>query len=115
MIRQPEFVTDEIVQRAFEHVRKKKPHPFLDDVAFDVMEDGLSLQMLHIGPYDDEPESFKIMDEFAVDHGLERTALQHREIYLSDFRRVDPSKLKTVLRYKVSSRIEQEYQKFSGI
>lgn len=101
MIRQPDFVTNEVVERAFEHVKKKKPHPFLKDVTFGTTEDGLSVQMLHIGPYDDEPQSFALMDEFTKQNNLERASLLHREIYLSDFRRVDPTKLKTVLRYKV--------------
>lgn len=101
MIRQPDFVTKEIVDRAFEHVEKKKPHPFLNDVRFSTFQDGLSVQMLHVGPYDDEPQSFKVMNEFIKNNNLEKTSLQHREIYLSDFRKVEPSKLKTVLRYKV--------------
>jgi hypothetical protein len=101
MIRQPDFVTKDIVDRAFEHVEKKKPHPFLNDVRFATFQDGLSVQMLHVGPYDDEPQSFKVMNEFIKDNNLEKTSLQHREIYLSDFRKVEPSKLKTVLRYKV--------------
>lgn len=59
--------------------------------------------MLHIGAYDDEPKSFELMNEFIKNNNLERTSLQHREIYLSDFRKVEPAKLKTVLRYKVKS------------
>lgn len=101
MIRQPDFVTKEIVEWAFENVEKKKPHPFLNDVKFGTFQDGLSVQMLHVGPYDDEPQSFKLMNEFIKNNNLERTSLQHREIYLSDFRKVEPAKLKTVLRYKV--------------
>ena len=101
MIRQPDFVTKELVDRAFEQVEKKKPHPFLNDVRFGTFQDGLSVQMLHVGPYDDEPQSFKVMNEFIKNNNLEKTSLQHREIYLSDFRKVEPSKLKTVLRYKV--------------
>ncbi len=101
MIRQPEFVTDEIVELAMERVRKKNPHPYLEEVAFRSMEDGLSLQMLHVGPYDEEPKTFQIMDAFAEENHLRRTDLTHREIYLSDVRKVEPAKLKTVLRYKV--------------
>ncbi|WP_404664906.1 GyrI-like domain-containing protein [Peribacillus frigoritolerans] len=97
MIRQPDFVTKDIVDRAFEHVEKKKPHPFLNDVRFATFQDGLSVQMLHVGPYDDEPQSFKVMNEFIKNNNLEKTSLQHREIYLSDFRKVEPPKL----RYKV--------------
>ncbi len=98
MIRQPDFVTEEVLQRGFAHVHKKKPHPLLDEVTFGAMEDGLAVQILHVGPYDDEPRSFKVMEEFLQEKGLERTTLKHREIYLSDVRRVQPEKLKTVLR-----------------
>lgn len=105
MIRQPDFVTKEIVDRAFENVRKKKPHPLLNEVYFDTIEDGLSVQMLHVGPYDDEPQSFAIMKEFIIKNNLEITTLKHREIYLSDVRKVEPAKLKTVLRYMVKSKV----------
>lgn len=103
MIRQPDFVTEEVVERAFEKVRKKKPHPLLDKVTFGSMQDGLSVQMLHVGPYDDEPQSFEMMKEFANNNNLEIVTLKHREIYLSDARKVDPTKFKTVLRYRVRS------------
>ncbi|SCG82775.1 hypothetical protein DW1_1202 [Proteiniborus sp. DW1] len=103
MIRQPDFVTDEVVERAFENVRKKKPHPLLDEVTFGTMEDGLSVQILHVGPYDDEPQTFEKMKEFISNNNLEIVTLKHREIYLSDARRVEPAKLKTVLRYRVKA------------
>lgn len=103
MIRQPEFVTTDVVVRAFETVRKKKPHPILDEVTFEMQEDGLSVQMLHVGAYDNEPESFKLMNEFIVNHNLEKRSPVHREIYLSDVSKVQPDKLKTVLRYMVKS------------
>ena len=101
MIRQPEFVTKEVVDMAFESVRKKKPHEFLEEVEFSTIEEGLSVQMLHVGPYDNEPETFKVMKEFIIENNLEIVTLVHREIYLSDVRRVEPAKLKTVLRYRV--------------
>ena len=101
MIRQPEFVTEEVMARALAAVKKKKPHALLDDIVFDTMEDGLSLQILHVGPYDDEPRSFALMKEYINQNNLERTSLLHREIYISDVRKVDPAKLKTVLRYWV--------------
>jgi len=104
MIRQPDFVTQEIVNKAFENVRKKKNHPLLDDVTFETMEDGLSVQMMHIGSYDDEPQSFEQMKKFIKENNLEITTLRHREIYLSDARKTEKSKLKTVLRYMVSYR-----------
>ena len=101
MIRQPDFVTRETAEKAFANVRKKKPHPLLDEVTFGTMEDGLSVQMLHIGPYDNETESFAAMKEFIIKNDLEIVTLEHREIYISDARKVDPAKLKTVLRYTV--------------
>lgn len=105
MIRQPDFVTKEVVDKAFESVRKKKPNPLLDDVTFGTIEDGLSVQMLHVGSYDNEPQSFEVMEEFLINNNLERASLQHREIYLSDARKVEPAKLKTILRYMVKSRV----------
>lgn len=104
MIRQPDFVTQETVNKAFLNVRKKKPHPFLDDVAFETMEDGLSVQLMHTGPYDDEPHSFEQMAKFMDENKLERTTLKHREIYISDARKTEKFKLKTVLRYMVCHR-----------
>ena len=57
--------------------------------------------MLHQGPYDNEPESFKMMESFLNERGLKRLSKDHREIYLSDARKTVPEKLKTVLRIKV--------------
>ncbi len=104
MIRQPDFVTEEVVEKAFEIAGKKKPNPLLDEVSFDTMEDGLSVQMMHIGPYDDETRTFDQMKKFIQENDLEIITLAHREIYISDPRRTDPSKLKTVLRYRVRRR-----------
>lgn len=101
MIRQPDFVTEEVVEKAFQQVRKKKPHRLLEEAYFHVIEDGLSVQILHIGSYDDEPRSFKAMKEFIAENNLEIVTLKHREIYISDARKVQKDKLKTVLRYKV--------------
>lgn len=101
MIRQPDFVSAEVVDRAFEQVREKKPHPLLDEVTFETIEEGMSLQMLHVGPFENEPQTFEKMEAFLEEEKLERVSLTHREIYLSDMRRVEPSKLKTVLRFQV--------------
>lgn len=102
MIRQPDFVTQEVVNIAFESVRKKKTHPLLDDVTFETMEDGLSVQMMHVGSYDDEPQSFAQMKKFIEENNLEITTLRHREIYILDVRKTEKSKLKTILRYMVN-------------
>lgn len=101
MMRQPEFVTEEIAGRAVEAVRKKKPDVAADKAVFGEMEDGLSVQMMHTGSYDDESASFARMAQFLSEQNLERRSLLHREIYLSDARRTTPEKQKTVLRWTV--------------
>ena len=101
MIRQPDFVTQEVVDKAIENVKKKKPHPLLDSVTFETIEEGLTVQMMHLGSYDDEPRSFYEMKKFIEENNLEIVTLKHKEIYISDARKVEQSKLKTVLRYKV--------------
>ena len=65
------------------------------------IEDGLAVQMMHVGPYDDEAASFVQMTTFLKENNLERTSPQHREIYLSDARLCTPEKQKTVLRWTV--------------
>ena len=99
MIRQPDFVNEEVVKRAFENVKKKKPHILLQEVYFDEIEDGLSVQIMHIGSYDNEPESFAKMKDFIKQNGYKIKSHAHREIYLSDFRKTKEEKLKTILRY----------------
>jgi len=101
MIRQPDFVTRGFAMEIIERTKKKKPHELLDKVDFEIIEDGKCVQMLHNGSYEKEPESFKMMETFAKEQGLKRLSHTHREIYLSDARRVAPEKLKTVLRFKV--------------
>lgn len=104
MVRQPDFVDNNFFQLMLEQTKKKKPHDLLDQVKFEKITDGECIQMLHIGPYDDEPASFKLMEEFAEEEDLLRLSKRHREIYLSDFRKVAPEKLKTVLRFKVRAK-----------
>lgn len=101
MIRQPDFVTEELARTVLEQTKHKKPHPLLDKVSFEEIEEGLCVQMLHNGPYDNEPESFARMEQFCKEKGLERLSKIHREIYLTDARRTQPEKQKTVLRFKV--------------
>jgi hypothetical protein len=101
MIRQPEFVSNEFASEIVEMTKKKKPHKMLDKVKFTSIEDGKCVQMLHVGSYDDEPISFKRMEEFCVENGFTRISKVHKEIYLSDARKVSPEKLKTVLRFNV--------------
>lgn len=102
MIKQPSFVDKDIFNKALEIVEHKHPNELLSEVYFDEIEDGLSVQMLHVGSYDDEPKSFGVMKQFICEKGLKIKTLIHREIYISDARKVEKDKLKTVLRYRVT-------------
>jgi hypothetical protein len=102
MIRQPDFVTNEYALETIERVKKSKPNIFLDKVKFEIIEDSDCIQMMHVGSYDDEPISFRQMENFCKENNFTRVSGQHREIYLSDFRKVSPDKLRTVLRFKVN-------------
>ena len=101
MIKQPDFVTDEVVTRALETVKKKKPHILLSEAYFCETGSGKAVQMLHVGDYDNEPESFAKMQNFIDENGLSRNSSNHTEIYLSDVNKMERDKLKTVLRYSV--------------
>jgi hypothetical protein len=101
MIRQPDFVTPDFALEAIERTKKKKYHPLLEKVRFETIEDNNCVQIMHIGSYDSEPESFKQMEDFCQLNGYIRDSKQHREIYLSDFRKVSSDKLKTVLRVRI--------------
>lgn len=104
MIRQPDFVSDEIVKKAILKLEAKKPNKYLQDIKFEQIEDGHCVQMMHIGSFDDEPASFNIINEFLLKNGLEKTSLIHREIYISNFNKTPTEKLKTVLRVFVKPR-----------
>ena len=101
MIRQPDFVNSDYALETIERVKRTKPHVLLEKVMFEVIEDQDCIQMMHIGSYDDEPASFRQMEDFCNDKNMVRVSEQHREIYLSDFKKVSPDKLKTVLRFRV--------------
>lgn len=101
MIRQPDFLTSELFERFLNEIKKKKNNPYLDKIKFGTISEGLCCQMLHIGSYDDEIFSFEMMDQFCKENGYRRISKLHREIYLSDPRKTEPNKLKTVLRYQI--------------
>ena len=104
MIRQPDFVTAEFAKHILNITKQKKPNPLLDFIDFKSVEDGLCIQMLHLGSYDDEPTSFERMEQYAVENNLKRVSKIHREIYLSDPRKTVEEKLKTVLRFKTTKK-----------
>lgn len=101
MIRQPDVITKDIVFNALERLKIKKPNSLYEQIFFDTMQDAKSIEVLHIGAYDDEPISFQKMNLLAGENGLVRSTNYHREIYLNNANRVLKSKLKTILRYCV--------------
>ena len=101
MIKQPYFITKEIFDLAFEKVKKKKPNELYDEVSFDCIESKKAIQILHIGSFDTEIESFEKLDNFASEMNLERSEKLHTEIYLNNKNRTAEDKLKTILRYNV--------------
>ncbi|MEB3029586.1 GyrI-like domain-containing protein [Parvimonas micra] len=101
MIKQPYFITKEIFELAFEKVKKKKPNELYDEVSFDCIESKKAIQILHIGSFDTEIESFEKLDNFASEMKLERSEKLHTEIYLNNKNRTAEDKLKTILRYTV--------------
>lgn len=106
VIRLPDFVTEKDFEWAVETAAKKKK---LDcgKAEFLTVEEGLCVQMMHIGPFDNEPESVAIMDAFLEEHGYENDINEkrlHHEIYMSDARKVAPEKWKTVIRHPVKKK-----------
>lgn len=90
MIAQPEFITNEIVETALEKVKVKKPNPSYNKIRFERISEGSSVAMLHVGPFDDEPQTFAKMDAFCQENGLKRCTAYHREIYLNNKNRTAP-------------------------
>jgi len=103
IIRLPDFVTEEDFNWAIEEATKKKKQDF-SKVQFLTYNEGVCVQCMHIGSYDEEPETIHLMHKFALDNGYEPDITDtrfHHEIYLSDPRKCDSSKLKTVIRHPV--------------
>lgn len=101
MIRQPDFADNGTILKAFEIAGRKKPRELLDEVMFEEIEQGMSVQILHVGPYDEEPVSFEKISRFLEENGYQRSSKKHREIYLNDFRKTAAARLKTVLRCQI--------------
>lgn len=101
MIRQPAFISIDFFNEMLEHTKKKKPQRLLERIQFIEITEGPCIQMLHIGSYDNEIETFEKMEAFAMSKNVKRKSKVHKEIYLSDFRKVAEEKLKTVLRFQL--------------
>lgn len=103
VIRLPDFVTKEDFHWAVTEAGKKKKMD-CSSAEFLTVNEGLCVQILHIGPFDDEPATVAIMDEYLAENGYMNDMTDrrlHHEIYLSDTRKVQPSKWKTVIRHPI--------------
>ena len=103
MIRLPEFVTEEVFDWAVREAAKKKQQDFAK-VKFFTYQEGLCVQCMHIGSYDGEPETIRMMREFMEAQGYREDFSEsrlHHEIYLSDPRKAKPENLRTVIRFPV--------------
>ena len=106
VIRLPDFVTKADFEWATEEATRKKKMDF-SKVEFLTLEEGLCVQCMHSGSYDDEPATVAAMDKFIADNGYENDisdTRRHHEIYLSDARKVAPEKLKTVIRHPIKKK-----------
>lgn len=111
MIRQPEFVTPEVFAWAVEEASRKKPELDTSLARFETYREGLCAQVMHKGPYDDEPATIAALDRFIEEKGYRSdfsdgqdafpVARRHHEIYLGDPRRSKPENLKTVIRHPI--------------
>lgn len=106
VIRLPDFVTEKDFKWAIETAEKKKK---LDcsSAEFLTVDEGLCVQIMHIGAFDDEPKTVAVMDKFLKDNGYENDMNDkrfHHEIYMSDARKVSPEKWKTVIRHPIRKR-----------
>ena len=100
LLRMPGFITQKDVQAAIQSMLIKKKLEYVRDIELHEMYEGTCVQMLHTGPFSNEPETLKHMQDFMLANRLIRNGLHH-EIYLSDFNRTSPDKLNTILRERV--------------
>jgi hypothetical protein len=100
MIMQPEVVTEDIYNQAVKQVKEKKSPKSLDKLRFASYDEGRAAQVMYFGPYADEGPTIQDLHKFIKEKGgkLDESNKHHHEIYLSDPRRTDPTKLKTIIR-----------------
>lgn len=106
VIRLPDFITQADIDWAVETASKKKKID-CSRTEFLTIDEGLCVQIMHIGPYDNEPASVALMDRFLDENGYENdfsASRLHHEIYLSDARRVAPENWKTVIRHPIKKK-----------
>jgi hypothetical protein len=100
MIMQPDHISQSFFDEARAELTRKKPEVDLEGLGYERWQEGLSIQLMHIGPYAEEQRSLDLMQAYLDEHGYQYRG-QHHEIYLGDPRRAKPENLKTVLRHGV--------------
>ena len=104
LIRQPDFVTTEVFEATKTVLAKKKPDLDTSKARLKKFAEGLCVQVMHIGSYDNEPATIAAMEQYAIENGYAidiNDVRRHHEIYISDPRKVAPEKLKTVIRHPI--------------
>lgn len=105
MILQPDFITKSMIKKAMDEVREKKNPAALSKIQFKSLEEGLSAQIMHIGPYSEEGTAVEKLHNFIKEEGYDfegnENCMKHHEIYLSDMRRTKVEKLRTIIRQPV--------------
>jgi len=102
LMMQPELVKKILVEEAIEQVKKKKDPPALSKVRFESFSEGKAAQTMHLGPFSEEGPTIQRIHNFIVENSHELVG-KHHEIYLSDIRKADPAKWKTVIRQPVKT------------
>ncbi|MHB8918823.1 MAG: GyrI-like domain-containing protein, partial [Desulfocucumaceae bacterium] len=102
MIMQPGYVIEDLFEAALEQAGEKKNLPALTKTRFESFHEGLSVQIMHVGPYSEEGPTVKKIHSYIKGNGFE-FAGRHHEIYLSDPRRSDPEKMKTIIRQPINT------------
>ncbi|UKS26797.1 GyrI-like domain-containing protein [Paenibacillus sp. HWE-109] len=103
LIRMPDYVRTESFGEALAiAMDKKRELEVISSIHYETLHEGTCVQMLHVGPYATEPESLEQLEHYLAEHKYRITGLHH-EIYLSDQRKVEPSRMKTILRYPIAA------------
>ena len=100
MIRQPDFITPEMAEEAKAEAKEKKGLKEIDRVVLEEFHEGLSTQIMHIGPFSEEGETIAKLHKFIEENGYKMRGYHH-EIYMSDIRRAAPEKWKTIIRQPI--------------
>lgn len=101
MLKQPDFITAAVFKEALKIAEKKIDSPLIDELILEDLEEGLVAQLVHVGSFDKEQETFEKLTQLLKEQGYYRTEKEHKEIYLKDFNKTAPENMKTILRVNI--------------